>query len=157
MVNENRRAIRERLSRVAWLLDNSLQIPGTNFRIGIDSLIGLIPGFGDAIGALLSSYILAEAARLGIPKATLVRMGLNVALETIVGMIPIAGDIFDMTWKANQRNVRLLDAYMDNPRKTATTSRVLMFALVVALIALIIGLVILGIIIIQWLFQAISN
>lgn len=157
MADENRRATRERLGRFAWLLDNSILIPGTNFRVGIDSLIGLIPGFGDAVGALLSSYILAEAARLGMPKATLIRMGLNVALETIVGMIPIAGDIFDMAWKANQRNVRLLDAYLDNPRKTATTSRLLVFGLVVLLIALIVGLVILGIIIVRWLVQTISN
>lgn len=157
MTDHDRRAVKERLSRIAWLLDNSIQVPGTSFRVGIDSLIGLIPGFGDALGALLSSYILAEAARLGIPKATLVRMGLNVALETIVGMIPIAGDIFDMAWKANQRNVRLLDAYMDNPRKTVTTSRLLVFGLAVAMIALIVGLVILGIIIVRWLVQTISN
>ncbi|MEO5702885.1 MAG: DUF4112 domain-containing protein [Gammaproteobacteria bacterium] len=157
MTDDNRKATRERLGRLAWLLDSSIVVPGTNFRVGIDSLIGLIPGFGDAVGALMSSYILAEAARLGIPKATLIRMGLNVALETIVGMIPIAGDIFDMAWKANHRNVRLLDTYLENPRKTATTSRLLVFGLVVALIALIVGLIILGIIIMQWLIQTISN
>jgi hypothetical protein len=157
MADESHTAIRERLRRVAWLLDNSIQLPGTNFRVGIDSLIGLIPGFGDAIGALLSSYIVAEAARLGIPKATLIRMSLNVALETIIGMIPIAGDVFDMAWKANQRNVRLLDVYMENPRKTTVTSRLLVFGLVAVLIALIVGMVVLGIIIMRWLIQTISN
>lgn len=157
MTNENRRATTDRLNKFAWLLDSSIQVPGTRFRVGIDSLIGLIPGFGDAVGALLSSYILAEAARLGVPKATLIRMGLNVALETIVGMIPIAGDIFDMAWKANQRNVRLLGAHLDNPRKTTTTSRLLVFFLVAALIALIVGLVIFGIIVVRWLIQTMSN
>ncbi|MEO7558008.1 MAG: DUF4112 domain-containing protein [Gammaproteobacteria bacterium] len=151
------RASRDRLSRVAWLLDSSIPVPGTRFRIGIDSLIGLIPGFGDAVGALLSSYILAEAARLGMPKSTLIRMGLNIALETVVGMVPIAGDIFDMAWKANQRNVRLLDAYLDNPHRTVTTSRLLLAGLTVALIALIIGLLVLGVVIVRWLVQTLSN
>lgn len=151
------RASRDRLSRVAWLLDSSIPVPGTRFRIGIDSLIGLIPGFGDAVGALLSSYILAEAARLGMPKSTLIRMGLNIALETVVGMVPIAGDIFDMAWKANQRNVRLLDSYLDNPHRTVTTSRLLLAGLTVALIALIIGLLVLGVVIVRWLVQTLSN
>lgn len=157
MADENRRATSERLGRVAWLLDSFIRVPGTNFRVGIDSLIGLIPGFGDAVGALLSSYILAEAARLGMPKATLLRMGLNIAVETVVGMVPIAGDIFDMAWKANQRNVRLLDAYLDNPRRTATTSRWLLAGLTVALIALIIGLLVVGVMVVRWLVQTLSN
>ncbi len=157
MADENNSAARDRINKLAWLLDSSVLVPGTKFRIGVDSLIGLIPGFGDAVGALLSSYILAEAARVGVPKATLLRMGLNVALETVVGMVPIAGDLFDMAWKANKRNARLLNAYLENPRRTVSSSRLLLFGVGIGLIVLIIGLVVLGIFIAQWLMQTVWN
>jgi hypothetical protein len=148
---------RNRLSRLAWLLDSSIPIPGLNFRIGLEALIGLIPGIGDAVGVILSSYILREAARIGVPKATLIRMGLNVALEGLVGMIPFAGDVFDAAFKANQRNVRLLNAYLENPRKTSATSNVLVIALAFILIAFMIGTSILGFMVLQWVWQAISG
>jgi hypothetical protein len=150
-------ATRNRLSRLAWLLDSSILIPGTNFRIGLEALIGLIPGIGDTVGVLLSSYILREAARLGVPKTTLIRMGLNVVVEGVLGMIPFAGDVFDAAYKANQRNVRLLNAYLDNPRKTSTTSHALIFGLALLLIAFIVGTSILGFMVLQWVWEAISR
>lgn len=101
----------QRLDRVAWLLDNSIKIPGVNYRIGLDGLIGLIPGIGDATGTLLSMYILAEGARAGIPKPILLRMAWNIGVDSLIGAIPLVGDLFDMTWKANARNVRLLKEY----------------------------------------------
>jgi Domain of unknown function (DUF4112) len=91
------------LEILAWLLDSSIAVPGTNFRVGLDSLIGLIPLIGDAIGMALSSYILFMAAKLGVPRVTLLRMGFNVTLEGVVGLVPVAGDLFDMAWKANRR------------------------------------------------------
>lgn len=130
-------ATRQRLHRLARLLDSSIGLPGTRFRIGLDGLIGLIPGVGDAIGALLSSYILAEAARLNVPKTVILQMGLNVLVDTLLGIIPILGDFFDMAWKANLRNVRLLDAYAENPRGVTTSSR-----LIVGVVALVLGAVI---------------
>src|SRR2546421_8726725 len=117
------RETRERLRQLAWLLDSSIPIPGTKFTVGIDALIGLFPFIGDLIGVLLSSFILNEAARLGAPKVVLWRMAANVGIEGIVGIVPLAGDVFDAAFKANQRNVRLLDAWIDQPRRAERSSR----------------------------------
>lgn len=103
------------LEGLAWMLDSSIPLPGTRMRIGIDSLLGLIPVVGDLIGMALSSFILIQAARLGVPRVTLLRMGFNVTLEAVVGLVPFAGDAFDMVWKANKRNVDLLRAHVRNP------------------------------------------
>src|SRR5882672_8900845 len=127
------RETRQRLASLAWLLDSSIPIPGTRFTVGIDALIGLFPVLGDLIGVLLSSYILGEAARLGAPKVVLMRMAFNVGVEGVVGIVPFAGDLFDAAWKANQRNVRLLDAWLDQPHKAERSSRAFAFFLVVAL------------------------
>jgi hypothetical protein len=97
-----------RLDKLSRLLDNAFAIPGTRFRIGLDGILGLIPGIGDATGAALSIYLIVQAARLGLPVSTLLRMVGNVALETVVGAVPIVGDIFDIVWKANIRNMALL-------------------------------------------------
>ena len=107
--------IRRRLARLAWLLDSSIPVPGTRFSIGLDALIGLVPVVGDLVGVLLSCYILGEAVRLGVGRRTLARMAFNVALEGLVGMVPVAGDLFDAGWKANQRNMRLLNEWLDRP------------------------------------------
>jgi hypothetical protein len=107
-----------RLRRLAWLLDSSIPIPGTRFSIGLDALIGLVPFIGDFIGVAFSGVILVEAARLGVGKRVLARMALNVALEGLVGLVPLAGDLFDAAWKANQRNMRLLDEWLERPPRT---------------------------------------
>jgi len=106
---------RERLNRLAWLLDNSIPIPGTRFTIGLEALIGLVPVVGDLIGVAVSTYIVNEARKLGVGRAVLIRMGFNVAVEGLVGLVPFAGDLFDAAWKANQRNVRLLNEWLDRP------------------------------------------
>lgn len=137
-------ASRKRLRQLAWLLDSSIGLPGTRFRIGLDGLIGLIPGVGDAIGALLSSYILAEAARLNVPKTVILQMGLNVLVDTVLGIIPILGDFFDMAWKANLRNIKLLEAYAENPRGVTTSSRLIVWAVALVLGVLIILIAVLG-------------
>ena len=98
----------QRLQRVAWLLDAAFRIPGTQQRFGLDALIGLIPGVGDALGALLSTYIIVEAARRGASVWMVTRMLGNVAVETLIGAIPLLGDIFDVVFKANMRNLALL-------------------------------------------------
>jgi hypothetical protein len=117
------REARERLRQLAWLFDSSIPIPGTRFTVGLDALIGLIPVLGDLIGVALSSFILAEANRLGAPKSVLWRMAGNVAIEGLVGMVLFAGDVVDAAFKANQRNVKLLDAWYQNPGKTERASR----------------------------------
>jgi hypothetical protein len=107
--NDTRRqAVLARMNHLAWLLDNSINIPIVNYRIGLDAVIGLVPGIGDIAGLVLSSYIIVQAVRLGVPGATILRMMANVGIETLLGTVPLLGDVFDATYKANVRNVRLL-------------------------------------------------
>lgn len=98
-----------RLRRLANLLDSAISIPGTRWRIGLDPLIGLIPGAGDAVAAALSIYIVVEAYRLGVRRPILARMLANVAIDFLVGVIPVLGDVFDAVWKCNARNLQLLE------------------------------------------------
>ena len=145
------RETRERLKQLAWLLDSSIPIPGTRFTIGLEALIGLFPFIGDLIGVLLSSYILGEAARLGAPKSVLIRMSGNVALEGVVGMIPLAGDVFDAAYKANQRNVRLLEAWLEEPRRTVRSSRLFGAAIVAGAAGFLLLLVLLAVVLVRWI------
>lgn len=126
---------REQLKALAWLLDSSIRLPG-GFRIGVDALLGLVPFLGDAAGVLLSGFIVSRAARLGVPRSILLRMVLNVAVEALVGLIPIAGDIFDAAWKANQRNVQLLESHLNAPHETARSSRRLVSVVLLLLLVL---------------------
>jgi Domain of unknown function (DUF4112) len=136
---------RAKLRALAWWLDSSIRLPG-GFRIGADAILGLVPFLGDALGMLLSGYIVLQAARLRAPFSVLARMLLNIAIEGLVGLIPLAGDVFDAAWKANQHNLILLEGYLDHPAATAATSRrvfallvlgwVLLLALLTALSAL---------------------
>ncbi len=137
-----------RLQQLSRLMDSSIRLPG-GFRIGWDAIIGLIPGVGDVAGAGVSAYIVFGAARLGVPKRIIVRMLANVAVESVVGAIPLVGDIFDMTFKANMRNMRLLDGYVAEPERTRRQNKrwllvwaavlVLMFVLVAWLALAILG------------------
>jgi hypothetical protein len=126
---------RKRLRQLAWLLDSSIPIPGTRFSVGVDAVIGLLPFVGDLIGVLLSSYIMSEAVRLGAPKLVLMRMAFNVGVEGVIGIVPMLGDAFDAAWKANQRNVRLLDAWLDRPTKTERANRLFGVSLILAVAA----------------------
>jgi hypothetical protein len=149
--------IRERLTRLAWLLDSSIPIPGTRLTIGLDALIGLVPVLGDLIGVFLSSYILKEAAALGVARSILARMAFNVAVEGLVGMIPFAGDVFDAAFKANQRNVRLLNAYLDHPQQAARSSRVFV-ALLGAAVVLFLALTgALGFLLSRWIWNSLAG
>ena len=156
MRNDEIDAVRRRLAQLAWLLDNSIPIPGTPYRVGLDALIGLFPGLGDIVGVLLSSYIVREAARLGVPPSVLTRMAFNVAVEGLVGLVPFAGDVFDAAWKANQRNLALLDAHFDNPRRVRKSSRLFVAGLIAALIGFVIVTAAAAIFIMRALWQALS-
>jgi hypothetical protein len=146
-------AVRERLRRLAWLLDSSIPLPGTRFTVGIDALIGLFPVVGDLIGVVLSSFILGEAARLGVARSVLLRMALNVGIEGVVGIVPLAGDVFDAAFKANQRNVRLLEHWLDRPHKAERSSRLFAAALIGGIAIGLILLVAAGILIARWLLS----
>src|SRR5258706_12536880 len=148
--------VRERLTRHAWLLDSSIPIPGTGLSIGIDALIGLFPVLGDLIGVALSGYIITEAHRLGASRAVLARMAFKVAVEGIGGMVPVAGDVFDAAWKANQRNVRLLDAWRARPHKAERGSRLFMAGLALALLLFLVACGVLAWLLLRWLLAAVS-
>lgn len=96
-----------RMRTIAYVLDESIPIPGTPFRVGIDPLIGVLPVSGDLVGAGLSLYLVAEAGRLGVSTSTLARMLANVSVDLLIGSIPVIGTLFDATWKANKRNYKL--------------------------------------------------
>ena len=102
-----------RIDRLATLLDTAFVIPFTKVRLGVDGLFGLAPGVGDVVTTGLALYIVYEAHKLGAPKHVLARMLGNVALDGLVGAVPIAGDVFDMFWRANKRNVRILREHLD--------------------------------------------
>lgn len=133
---EDPEATRARLARLAWLLDSALPIPGLPLRFGLDAVLGLIPGFGDAAGVLLSAYIVREAARLGVPRATLWRMTLNVAIEGILGAVPLLGDLFDVAWQANRRNVALLDVWLADPRRMVRDNRRFVWLIIAVVVLL---------------------
>ena len=103
------------LERLSWLMDDLFRVPVLGWRFGLDALIGLIPGFGDTATSLVSFYILAAAVRYRVPKITLLRMGLNIAIDYVVGSLPLVGDVADAWWKANHMNIDLL-------KKRATVS-----------------------------------
>jgi uncharacterized protein DUF4112 len=112
-----------RLDALASLLDTAILIPGTNVRFGLDAVIGLVPGIGDAITTVLSLYIVKEARALGAPRHVILRMLGNVALDGVVGAVPLAGDLFDVMWRANRRNMKLLRDWLDRTEVTAQRSR----------------------------------
>ena len=101
-----------KIKRLAWLIDAAFVLPGTRFRFGLNSLIGLLPGGGDAVLGLISLYIVREAARLGVPRPLVMRMIGNIAVEVVGGSIPVLGDLFDVALKANLRNIRLLEDHL---------------------------------------------
>ncbi len=101
-----------RLRKLAWLIDGAFGLPGTRFRFGLNSIVGLLPVGGDLVLGGISMYIVYEAAQLGVPRAVLARMVANVAMEVAGGSVPILGDLFDMALKANLRNIALIEKHV---------------------------------------------
>lgn len=116
------------------MLDSAIRVPGTQLSIGLDPILGLMPGLGDLAGAALSGYIVLTAARLGAPKAVLAKMLLNLGTDTLVGSVPVLGDLFDVGFRANIRNSELLDRHLGQPEQAQRASR---FAVVVTIGALV--------------------
>ena len=101
-----------RIEAIARLMDDLCEIPGTNVRVGLDAIIGLVPVIGDLISQAISSYLIWEARQLGVSRFTVARMVANSAVDTVVGIIPFAGDAFDVAFRANRKNVALLKAHL---------------------------------------------
>jgi hypothetical protein len=142
------------LRAMTRLLDNAITVPGTRFRFGLDAVIGLVPGVGDAIGAVFSSFIVYQAARLGASGPTLARMVGNVALDTIVGQIPLLGDLFDAGWKANSRNLALLESHLERPAATTRTSRWVLLLVIVGLLLLLAVIIALSVVVVEFVIDA---
>jgi hypothetical protein len=144
------------LRRIAFLLDNSIPIPGTKYRIGLDpilGLLGIVGGTGDIIGGAFGSYIVFQAAIIGLPQKIIWQMIGNILVDSLVGFIPGLGDIFDLTWKANARNIALLNEYLNiAPAKSNNNPLfVIIITLVLAMIILVFAF--LTITIIRAIFQ----
>jgi hypothetical protein len=109
VLTTDQRSIVQRTRYMARFLDNSVGVPGTRYRFGADTVLGIVPVIGDALTGLLSLYIVFEAIRAGVPRRTIAQMCLNIVLDVTVGSIPLIGTLFDAVWKANERNVSLLE------------------------------------------------
>jgi Domain of unknown function (DUF4112) len=131
----------ERLRYLSNLWDNALRVPGTKLRVGIESIVGLLPVGGDIIGLLLSCYILFYAIQFELPKAILLRMVANIIIDAVVGVVPFFGDLFDTTWKANTRNVDLLEAHLHSPTLSHSANRRFIFLLWLGMFAIVMILI----------------
>lgn len=128
------------IERLGWLMDDLFRIPVLGWRFGLDAIIGLIPALGDTSTSLVSFYILASAVRYRVPKITLLRMGLNIAIDYAVGSLPVVGDFFDAWWKSNQMNVDLLKQRAQVSEIAAEKGRASDWLFVSAIILVLIGL-----------------
>lgn len=132
-----------RFRALAEVLDARFRVPGTPIRFGWDALLGLLPGVGDVAGGVAGAYGLYTGYALGAPAAVLLRMTLNLGLDLLVGTIPLLGDLFDVGWRGNLRNVALLERWLAEPGRTARRSTGLLVALLLLLLGLVVGVVVL--------------
>ena len=128
-----------RARTLARLLDSAVKVPGTGVRFGADAILGLVPGLGDVAGAALAGYLVLLAQRLGAPRAVVLRMLANVAVDTAAGSVPLVGDLFDVAYKSNTRNLALLERAVERPTDTKRTSRLVVAAVIVGLVLLVAG------------------
>ena len=130
-----------RLKTNARVMDDAVEVPILGFRVGLDPLLGLLPGAGDVVGATFSGWMVITAARMGAAPATLARMLLNLALDVILGAVPLLGDLFDLTFKANRRNLRIVQDQVVDPDGTRIRSRAVVWGAVLGVVGVIGGLV----------------
>ena len=146
--------IEEGLENLSHYLDGLFRIPGTGWRFGLDSLIGLIPNVGDTITSFASFYILLAGVRYGVPKITLLRMAFNIGLDYLVGTIPFIGDAFDFIWKANKQNMDLIRTRATGKGKGTTSDYIFVFGIIGLLILLLIGSIIASVMILYYVLSS---
>jgi len=149
--------IEEGLETLSTYLDGLFRVPGTGWKFGLDSLIGLIPNVGDTLTSLASFYILIAGVRYGVPKITLLRMAFNIGLDYLVGTIPFIGDAFDFVWKANKQNMDLIRERATGKNVGTTGDYIFVFAVIGVLIAILIGSIVVSIFVIGWFFRELWN
>lgn len=146
----------DRARTLTRLLDTAARIPGTRVRFGLDSVLGLIPGLGDVAGAALSGYLVLLASRMGAPQSVIARMLANVAIDTVGGTVPVLGDLFDVAWKSNSRNLALLERVAgETPamRGEPPASRTGVVLTLLALLLLALAGITIAILFVQWLLR----
>ena len=141
---------------LALLMDNLIRVPGTNFRIGIDPLLGLIPGVGDTSSAVVSALALVQAARQGMPKIVLMRMAMNILLNELIGIVPIIGDAFSFWFKSNARNYELVKQHASGGRRAKRSDWVFVVAVLIALGLLVVAGLAISFWLLQQLFKALG-
>jgi len=135
----------ERLRSITMVFDQAFAVPGTKWRFGLDALFGLVPGLGDIAGGIVAAYALSVARNLNAPAVIQLHMLSNIALDALIGMVPILGDLFDFAFKAQTRNLALLDDFVATPHKTARRSRGGLLLMAIAIIFVFATLTALGI------------
>jgi len=141
---------------IAHWLDDAFRVPGTRLRFGLDPLIGLIPGLGDIVGGLLSTYIVIEALRTKAPRALLLRMLGNLGVDMLLAAVPIAGDLFDAGWKANSRNLSLLRQHIEHPDEARAASRVFVAMMIMGVALVVLGTALVSFLTLRWLLEALA-
>jgi uncharacterized protein DUF4112 len=136
--------------RLARLLDDAFEIPGTGWRIGIDPIVGLVPGIGDILPALAGGYAIWVASRLGAPASLLARMAANLGLDALAGAVPVAGDLFDAGWKPNVRNLRLVERWLAAPGPARRANRLFVAGLIALVLAAAVGVMVVAWAIVAW-------
>ncbi|PSB50535.1 DUF4112 domain-containing protein [filamentous cyanobacterium Phorm 6] len=155
--NKSQAASLRRLRQISHLLDNAIPIPGTKYRIGLDPILGLIPGGGDVIGSIFAGYVVFKSAQMGVPQETLVKMAANIVFDTVAGTVPVAGDLLDVAWKANVKNIELLDAHLGSPEQGKKADWLFVAALLLGLMLIVGGVIFLSVMLFGWLFQVITG
>ncbi|MEP6731932.1 MAG: DUF4112 domain-containing protein [bacterium] len=140
-----------RARTLARALDSAVGIPGTGFRVGLDPLLGLVPGLGDLAGAALSGYVVLTGVRLGASRTLVLRMLANIALDTLAGSVPLLGDLFDAAWKSNDRNIALIEQHVASPDGTRAASRLMIAGVAFALLLLAVSGVAAAVLAVRWL------
>jgi hypothetical protein len=143
----------EALRKISQLLDSAFLVPGTTWRVGLDPIFGLVPGLGDLVSPLFTAGILWQGRELGLPKVVQLRMIFNVAIDALVGIVPLVGDLFDFAWKANDMNMALLDRHAREEHAASAGD----WTFVVLMIALLVVLAALPFVIAVWIFGAVRQ
>ena len=146
--------VEESLDNLAYYLDGLFRVPGTGWKFGLDGLIGLVPNVGDTLTSVASFYILVAGVRYGVPKITLLRMAMNIAVDYLLGSVPVIGDAFDFVWKANQMNMDLIRTRASGKGTGKTSDYLFVFALITALIVLLVGSIFASLFILWWVFTS---
>jgi hypothetical protein len=141
----DRERTRRRVATLAWLLDSAFPIPGTRFRIGLEPIVGLVPGIGDVLSGAVGGYIVLEALAAGVPRIVVARMAANVLLDMTVGAIPLLGDAFDFVYKSNTRNLRLFERYAVDPRQSTQSSWAFFGLILGAIVLVLVGALLLAV------------